>query len=42
MLCFNHVVCYLNWGNEGADIGYIMNYIKVFEWSKEDASLYVN
>jgi riboflavin transporter FmnP len=32
MLCFDHVTCYLNQSNEGAYIGYNMNYIKVLEF----------
>jgi hypothetical protein len=28
--------------NKRVDIEYNMNYIKVFEYSKEDSSLYVN
>jgi hypothetical protein len=35
MLCFDPVTCYLNRGNEGADIEYSMNYMKVLEWSRE-------
>jgi hypothetical protein len=40
MLCFDLVICYLNWGNERADIGYNINYMKVLEWSKDDSSPY--
>ena len=36
MLCFDYVTCYLNRGNKIIDIGYIMKYMKVFEWSRED------
>jgi len=42
MLCFDLVTCYLNWGNERADIEYNMNYMKVLEWSKDDSSPYMN
>ena len=31
MLCFDLITCYLNRGNEGADIEYNMNYINVLE-----------
>jgi hypothetical protein len=29
MLCFDLVACYLNRGNEEADIGYNINYMKI-------------
>ena len=38
MLCYDPVICYLNRGNEGVDIGHKMNYMKVLEWSREDLS----
>jgi hypothetical protein len=31
MLCFDPVIYYLNRGNEGVDIGYKINYMKVLE-----------
>jgi hypothetical protein len=35
---FDLVTCYHNRGNEKANIGYNMNYMNVFEWSREDSS----
>ena len=32
MLCFDHVACCFDRGNERADIMYNMNYMKVLEW----------
>jgi hypothetical protein len=34
MLCFDHVACCFDRGNEMADIMYNMNYMKVLEWSR--------
>ena len=34
MLCFDHVACCFDRGNERADIMYNMNYMKVLEWSR--------
>ena len=31
MLCFDHITCYLDRGNERANIEYNMNYMKVLE-----------
>ena len=31
MLCFDVITCYLNQGDEMTDIGYNMNYMKIFE-----------
>ena len=42
MLYFDHVTCYLYWGNGGVDIGYNMNYIKVLKWSRDNLLSYVN
>jgi hypothetical protein len=38
ILYFDLVTCYLNRGNERADIGYNMNYMKVFEWLRKHSS----
>jgi hypothetical protein len=38
MLYFDFVICYLNRGNGRVDIGYNMNYMKEFEWSRNDSS----
>ena len=42
MLYFDHVTYYLNQGNEEANIMYNMNYMKVFEQSREDSSPLAN
>jgi hypothetical protein len=39
MLYFDPVTYYLNRGNEGKDIKYIMNYIKILKWLRYDLSL---
>jgi hypothetical protein len=31
MLYFNHITCYFNQGNEGVNIGFNMNYMKVLD-----------
>jgi len=38
MLYFDHIICYLNQGNKGADIMYDMSYMKALEWLREDLS----
>jgi hypothetical protein len=35
MLCFDPVTCYLNWGNEKADIEYSMNYMRRYLGDQE-------
>ena len=31
MSCFDHAICYFNQDDEGADIRYNMNYMKILE-----------
>jgi hypothetical protein len=42
MLYFDLVTCYLNQDNEGADIEYNMNYMKVLKQSRDNSSPYMN
>jgi len=42
VLCFDHDTCYLDKCNKWADIGCNINYMKVFEWSIEDSSPFMN